>query len=562
MKHILTLAAALFIAASSVIYAQTQRMVLLEHFTQASCGPCATYNPGVQAILAANPDKVAYVKYQTSWPGYDPMNLHNPQDVAARVSFYGGSFGVPYSVIDGNVFAGHPNGWNTTTINNRYAISSPFDLQVQHWLSPAQDSIHVLLIAKATAPVSGNLTIMVAVIEKLIQFAVAPGTNQEKNFYHVMKKLLPGPIGTALPSSMTAGDYVIYQGSWKLANVYNINQLGVVAWVQDRSSREIHQAANSDTLDIVPPYTTDLAMRRSGGVGTSWCQDVLKPWVTIRNQGSLPVTTAEIRYSLNGGPVQSHTWTGNLGFLEQANIELPQSSITLDVQNHLKLYLHSVNGQPDLYARNDTLVRSFYAASQVGAQVTFILMTDNKPQETTWDIKDDQGNIVYSGGPYAQSGALIQQTFTFTEEGCYTFTLRDAGGDGICCGNGYGVYQLLNNNAGVIGEGDNFGAEAIHAWTIGGSSGIDTWQALQNLEVYPNPVSDVMHLAYYLTRPQDVKVGIMDMSGRTVKEYAYPSTQAGSQQLSLPVHEFAPGLYLLQVRAGDYLQTRKLHITD
>jgi len=140
--------------------------------------------------------------------------------------------------------------------------------------------------------------------------------------------------------------------------------------------------------------------------------------------------------------------------------------------------------------------------------------------------------------------------------------LRDAGGDGICCGNGYGVYQLLNNNAGVIGEGDNFGAEAIHAWTIGGSSGIDDWQALRNLEVYPNPVSDVMHLAYYLTRPQDVKVGIMDMSGRTVKEYAYPSTQAGSQQLSLPVDEFSPGLYLLQVRAGDYLQTRKLHITD
>jgi hypothetical protein len=55
-----------------------QRLVLLEHFTQASCGPCASQNPALNALLDNNTTKVVAIKYQTSWPGTDPMNAANP----------------------------------------------------------------------------------------------------------------------------------------------------------------------------------------------------------------------------------------------------------------------------------------------------------------------------------------------------------------------------------------------------------------------------------------------------------------------------------------------------
>jgi len=70
-------------------FAQAQRLVLVEEFTQASCPPCASQNPGFNDLIDANPDKIRSIKYQESWPGVDPMNAQNPTQVATRTSYYG-----------------------------------------------------------------------------------------------------------------------------------------------------------------------------------------------------------------------------------------------------------------------------------------------------------------------------------------------------------------------------------------------------------------------------------------------------------------------------------------
>ncbi|MBE0641843.1 MAG: Omp28-related outer membrane protein, partial [Bacteroidales bacterium] len=367
---------------ASLGMSQSQRLVLLEHFTQASCGPCATYNPGVQAILTANPDKITYIKYQTSWPGYDPMNLHNPTEVASRVGYYGVS-GVPHSVLDGNYYDGSASGWNVGTVNNRYAISTPIEIQMQHSLSAAQDSVHVTMLVKATGPVSGNLVAMIGVVEKHIQFTVAPGSNGEKNFYNVMKKFLPNTLGSSLPSSMSAGDYVIFRYSWKLANFYNIAQLGVVGWVQNKTTKEILQAANSTTNPIIPLHANDGALSSVLGIGNTWCQDDIAPSVILRNQGSLPLTSAEVKYSVNGGAAVSQAWTGNLGFLQEATIPLPLSTFNLSLDNHISIYLNQVNGTSDGYTSNDSLGRAFGLAPGTSEKVYLYLKLDNNPQQTT-----------------------------------------------------------------------------------------------------------------------------------------------------------------------------------
>ncbi len=82
MKRFTLIAAVLLL--SSGLYAQSQRLVLLEHFTQASCGPCATYNPSIHTWLVNNPDKITSINYHTSWPGYDPMYNHNTVDMQAE----------------------------------------------------------------------------------------------------------------------------------------------------------------------------------------------------------------------------------------------------------------------------------------------------------------------------------------------------------------------------------------------------------------------------------------------------------------------------------------------
>ena len=61
------------------------------------------------------------------------------------------------------------------------------------------------------------------------------------------------------------------------------------------------------------------------------------------------------------------------------------------------------------------------------------LIPDNYGSETTWALTDENGTTVMSGGPYTNNN---NTPITVTEQlcyGCYTLTVNDSYGDGICC---------------------------------------------------------------------------------------------------------------------------------
>jgi hypothetical protein len=229
------------------ICAQVPRTMLVEHFTQASCGPCAAQNPALHTLLTANPN-VTYIKYQVSWPGVDPMNVHNPSQVNSRVNYYTVS-SVPSTVFEGNVYKGSPSGFTQSMINARASASSPFSLSITARINDTQDSIFATAIVRkeADTATTGVFT-RIAVLEKHIHFNIAPGSNGEKDFYHVMKRMLPNAVGTALPTTMAVGDYDTIEVAWKIVNVYEIDQLMVVGFIQNTNSKNVYQAASSDAM--------------------------------------------------------------------------------------------------------------------------------------------------------------------------------------------------------------------------------------------------------------------------------------------------------------------------
>ncbi|MFK8103964.1 MAG: S8 family serine peptidase, partial [Saprospiraceae bacterium] len=92
-----------------------------------------------------------------------------------------------------------------------------------------------------------------------------------------------------------------------------------------------------------------------------------------------------------------------------------------------------------------------------GNTVSLNLTFDNYPQETSWNIKDSNGNTVASGGTYA--GQTSGSTLTIDQclaDGCYDFTIEDTYGDGICCGYGNGAYSLTDANGLVLASGGQF----------------------------------------------------------------------------------------------------------
>ena len=99
------------------------------------------------------------------------------------------------------------------------------------------------------------------------------------------------------------------------------------------------------------------------------------------------------------------------------------------------------------------------------------LSTDNYGEETSWQITNEQGMTVFSGGEYLSN---IQYSEDYCiSSGNYTFTIFDSYGDGICCDYGTGNYAL-NADQRVLASGAQFSNSQSTSFALGNDNGDDT----------------------------------------------------------------------------------------
>ncbi|MBT1701697.1 reprolysin-like metallopeptidase [Chryseosolibacter indicus] len=135
--------------------------------------------------------------------------------------------------------------------------------------------------------------------------------------------------------------------------------------------------------------------------------------------------------------------------------------------------------------------------------VTLTLKLDNYPEETSWSIKNLSGATVASGGAYGSSpdGSTITAT-NCLPAGCYTFTINDSYGDGICCTYGNGSYVLNDASGTTLVSGSSFTTSATHNFCVGGAAKEARGEApivmaseeIPSTIVYPNPVKDELKI--------------------------------------------------------------------
>ncbi|MDQ3108934.1 MAG: Omp28-related outer membrane protein [Bacteroidota bacterium] len=343
--------------------AQTQRMVLSEEFTNASCPPCASQNPAFNALLASNTSKVVSIKYQTVWPGVDPMNAQNQSDVATRVTYYNVT-GVPYAPLDGSEapvmtpsYAGAPANWTQSIINTAYAIPAPFSMTVAHTMSANFDSAFVTITVTAAQSftASGNLMLRVGMIEKQINFATPPGTNGEMAFENVMRKMYPNAGGTNIGATWTNAQTMTYTYNVPVPSyIYDINQVAFVAYIQDDGTKAVQQAA----VDQPQLVANDAGISSVTGLPAYTCTTTINPVATITNWGSSTLTSATINYQLDASAPMTYNWTGSLATAATASQALP--AITTTTGSHtLTVWTTNPNGVPDFNAANDQQIVTF-----------------------------------------------------------------------------------------------------------------------------------------------------------------------------------------------------------
>lgn len=326
MKRFLQIFSLLLFA--SMAYSQSQRLVFLEEFTQASCPPCEATTPQLNAAVSANADKIVQLRYQVSWPGYDPMHLDNTAEVNDRVAYYGVG-GVPDLYGDGEPIAGN----NQTIIpqseiDSRYSIESPIKVEVSHIVSSDLKSVDVLVKIKNEGTSMYTLTndkLRVVIIEEDITYPFTPGSTSIKVYEAVMKKFITGTVGMDVPQ---IGPGETWEQEWTEyslpSTIYDFNKIAIVAFVQDDQSKGIANSGYSEAQAITG--YADIVSDGTLEIGNGLCNLEFTPKITVTNVGDAKANGFIVRLLMNNSVFTS--------FESDEQLD-PGSSIdiTLDKQN-------------------------------------------------------------------------------------------------------------------------------------------------------------------------------------------------------------------------------------
>jgi hypothetical protein len=134
--------------------------------------------------------------------------------------------------------------------------------------------------------------------------------------------------------------------------------------------------------------------------------------------------------------------------------------------------------------RTEAEPHTFFACQ---TEIDITLNFDFRPQETSWEIRDNVGNVVASGGPYLGQGPMSSLTVTeCLPYGCFEFIIKDSYNDGMCCGpNGNGSYEVRDESGALLASGGQFGSQDETPFCLDASGGNEFTVEVTNV----NPVT-------------------------------------------------------------------------
>ena len=229
---------------------------------------------------------------------------------------------------------------------------------------------------------------------------------------------------------------------------------------------------------LTPVVDMDLTVSGVSNLGSSTCLPNAAPVVMVTNLGTEPVAGFELTTTLNDGTTVQTTHVTEVAPNTTVEVELPE--FVLAAENIFTFEVQMLDGALDDFAPNNTLEYSLDLFS--GEVLTMTLTTDQLGHHIYWSIRNDQNEVLMSGGDY-ESGVVATYVIDgCVAAGCHTLVMEDFGGDGMCafdmgndgvCDFG-GTMSLTNAQGDVLAGFDvansDFGALATWEVCVTGST--------------------------------------------------------------------------------------------
>jgi len=314
---------------------------------------------------------------------------------------------------------------------------------------PARQQIDFGALELVSPSSSPNLTASEPISVKFRNFGLTQQSNVSVSYTlnsgATKAEVLPGPFTPGQTITHT------FAGTEDLSNIGTVYNFKLGATVNG------DQNTTNDTISavVVKRYLRELELLSIDA--SSACGDSSYAFINIlvKNNGIGVQHTFEVAYTLNG--VVQPSIPDNILFAgPDQSAEVPLYIPNLkNGANTMVLSISNVDGMgPDEIPGNDGSSINFNI--DPGSQLLELVFSpDSKPQESSWDITDNQGNIFYAGGPYSGPMSFNPESACLKTDSCYQFRIHDTGGDGMMGGfvsatlGGISVFDYAGNNFGA-----------------------------------------------------------------------------------------------------------------
>ena len=533
MKNLILLLSIVCFGVNAQTFVSTtpeNKKVVLEEFTGIYCGFCPDGHVIGQALHTANPNDVFLINIHTG--GY--ANPNGPSDPDFKTIFgnaianASGLAGYPAGTVNRATFNGiAPQGSAGSTALSRgdwaaaaaLVMAEPSEVNVAAQASYDMGTGILTVNTESyftAAGSAGGYNLHVAVVMNNVAGpqsgaqnynpgGIIPGPwNPTYNHQHMMVHLMDGATGLEY-NIVTAGTFVPNTHTWTVpAQMQGEGQgsttgffpdhdptnMDVVAYIVEGTTNTIVTGFQAAVIPVFPnAYDANVTASSANDVVCASETDID---ITFRNYGSQALTSLDLTYDINGGTPATYNWTGNMASGAQETVTItnvsfsPVANVGQTPGNVVTWTASNPNGQVDQNASNNSSSSKFTHWDLSGEVLNGIdagvinvsILTDGYGSETTWEIKAEDGTVIGSGGPYSNNTQYNETAFVNPTE-CFTFSLYDSYGDGMCCANGVGEVLVQDINGNVIFEGDpvslqNFN-EISEYFSTGLGSG-DTWE--------------------------------------------------------------------------------------
>ncbi len=321
---------------------------------------------------------------------------------------------------------------------------------------------------------------------------------------------------------------------------------------------------------LIPTAEKDLVFSSNLEERTFCSTAIFNQRPTILNMGTTAITSLDAELSLNGVATLA-SFNKSIGVFQSDEISFGNKPITESTD--ISISIETIDGVADEDDELSVLTGKLVKPKVEEKFITVKFTTDFYPGETNWNLKDNKNRTLKSaayvkgnadadggGGPDANKEFSYDIQITNTDINCLTLTINDTYGDGMTAFNPsqhpYPGVEFYNSKGDLLkpkfnneynfqsaNPGSTASSVKVFAY-FNFTSSLDDQDFVQHLNVYPNPVTDILNINMTIKAGTEYEVYITDIMGSSV-------TKINKNTNFLNVSGLSSGMYFLNVRTKD-----------